>query len=153
MPHWPRRDALDAPQPSRPLQLTPVVSQSPLAHSRDFALSHSLPGSSSTLMALMTLHAPQAPQGRSRLPKSVPLGPIGCPIGCYEGWMGSLSCDCRPSVMCSHPESHTPSSDCRPFSHSLHSHHSLHSLSPSSRLITLTDEDEECQPRRGALRE
>lgn len=49
MPHWPRRDALDAPQPSRPLQLTPVVSQSPLAHSRDFALSHSLPGSSSTL--------------------------------------------------------------------------------------------------------
>lgn len=52
--------------------------------------------------------------------------------------MGSLSCDCRPSVMCSHPESHTPSSDCRPFSHSLHSHHSLHSLSRSSRLITLT---------------
>lgn len=63
MPHMPRRDALDAPQPSRPLQLTPVVSQSPLAHSRDFALSHSLRGSSSTLMTLMD---PHAPQGRSR---------------------------------------------------------------------------------------
>lgn len=58
MPHRPRRDALDAPQPSRPLQLTPVVSQSPLAHSRDFALSHSLRGSSSTLMS----QRPQWPQ-------------------------------------------------------------------------------------------
>ena len=72
MPHWPRRDALDAPEPSRPLQLTPVVSQSPLAHSRDFALSHSLPGSSSTLKPQRpqwpqwTPMEPHAPQGRSR---------------------------------------------------------------------------------------
>ena len=60
--HWPRRDALGVPEPLTPLQLTPVVSQSPPAHSRDFAESLS----SRVLMNPRAPLAPHAPQGRSR---------------------------------------------------------------------------------------